>query len=316
MTDSGKKRLLTGLQPSGTLHLGNYFGALRPFVQMYEEFDSHLMVVDYHALTTVRDPEALRQNTIDIVKDYVAAGVDPQKAILFKQSDVKEHTELAWIFECLVTVPFLMQAHAYKDKVAKGIEPSAGLFNYPMLMAADILLYDTEIVPVGEDQRQHIEYAREAAGKFNRTFGDTFAAPEERIISGVGTVPGIDGQKMSKSYKNTIPLFGTKDEVAKAVMSIVTDSSGGRPEHVYAIHKLFRSETELEALYAENEGKYKALKDALVEDIESVIAPMRERRTGITDADVRAILADGAEKARARAEAKMADVRKKVGILD
>lgn len=310
-----KKRLLTGLQPSGSLHLGNYFGALRPFVDMYEDFDSHLMVVDYHALTTLREPEALKDNTINIVKDYVAAGVDPEKAILFKQSDVPEHMELAWIFECLVTVPFLSQAHAYKDKVAKGIEPSAGLFNYPMLMAADILLYDTEVVPVGEDQRQHVEYTREAAGKFNRAYGDTFTAPEERILGGVGTIPGTDGQKMSKSYKNTIPLFGTKDEIRKAVMSIVTDSSGGHPQHVYAIHRLFRPELELDALYKANAGQYKILKEALIEDIEAVIAPMREKRDAITDADVRIILANGALRARERAAAKMKDVREKIGIV-
>ena len=315
MRDSGKKRLLTGLQSSGSLHLGNYFGALRPFVEMYEDFDSHLMVADYHALTTVRDPDTLRQNTIDIVKDYIAAGIDPKKAILFKQSDVREHTELAWIFECLVTVPFLMQAHAYKDKVAKGIEPSAGLFNYPMLMAADILLYDTEVVPVGEDQRQHIEYAREAAGKFNRAFGETFTPPEERILARVGTVPGTDGQKMSKSYKNVIPLFGTKEEIAKAVMSIVTDSSKGRPEYVYAIHALFKSKAELDVLYAEHEGQYKILKEALIEDIEAVIAPMREKRATISDGDVRDILAHGAAQARERAETKMAVVRERVGIL-
>ncbi len=151
-----------------------------------------------------------------------------------------EHTELAWIFDCLVTVPFLQQAHAYKDKVAKGLEANAGLFTYPMLMAADILLYDTDIVPVGADQRQHVEYAREAASKFNIAYGKTFTEPQEKISEEVATVPGTDGQKMSKSYKNTIPLFGTKEEISKAVMSIVTDSSGERPEHVYAIHKLFK----------------------------------------------------------------------------
>lgn len=315
MAATPKKRLLTGLQPSGTLHLGNYFGALKPFVGLYADYDSHLMVVDYHALTTVRDPETLRENTINIVKDYLAAGVDPEKVILFKQSDVPEHMELAWIFECLVTVPFLMQAHAYKDKVAKGLEANAGLFNYPMLMAADILLYDTEIVPVGEDQRQHIEYAREAANKFNNAYGETFAAPEERILGGVGTIPGIDGQKMSKSYKNTIPLFGSTDEITKAVMSIVTDSAGDRPENVYAIHRLFKSETELEPVYEAHKGKYKDLKEALIADIESVIAPMRTRRADITDADVHDVLRTGAEKARERARAKMADVRTKVGIL-
>jgi tryptophanyl-tRNA synthetase len=309
-----KKRLLTGLQPSGTLHIGNYFGALKPFTDIYRDYESHLMVADLHALTTVRDAEGLRQNIIDIVKDYVATGVDPKEAILFKQSDVPEHTELAWMFECLVTVPFLMQAHAYKDKTAKGIEATAGLFNYPMLMAADILLYDTEVVPVGEDQRQHIEYAREAANKFNIAYGETFTAPQEMILKGVGIVPGTDGQKMSKSYKNTIPLFGTREEIQKAVMSIVTDSSGDRPENVYAIHTLFKSESELAPLYEENKGKYKNLKDALIEDIDAFISPMRDARAAISDNDVKTILQDGATRARERASKKMSDVREKVGI--
>lgn len=313
MTDA-KKRLLTGLQPSGKLHIGNYFGALKPFVDMYEDYESHLMVVDYHALTTVREPEALRRNSIDIVKDYLAAGVDPKKAIVFRQSDVPQHTELAWIFECLVTVPFLMQAHAYKDKVAKGLEPNAGLFNYPMLMAADILLYDTEVVPVGKDQQQHIEYAREAANKFNNAYGETFTPPQEKILDGVGVVPGTDGQKMSKSYKNTIPLFGDTEDVRKAVMTIVTDSEGERPEHVYAIHKLFRSEAELETIYEEHKGKYKDLKEALLTDIEAHFAPMQEKRNNISDEDVERVLKDGAEKARNKAEAKMNDVKALIGI--
>ena len=209
-----------------------------------------------------------------------------------------------------------MQAHSYKDKVAKGIEPSAGLFNYPMLMAADILLYDTDIVPVGEDQRQHIEYAREAAGKFNRAYGETFTPPEERIVTGVGTIPGTDGQKMSKSYKNTIPLFGSDDEIAKAVMSIVTDSSGERPENVYAIHKLFRTEDELTTLYEEHKGSYKTLKEALLEDITSTLTPLRERRESITDTDVQNVLKEGAEKAHTQAAAKMAHVREHIGILN
>ena len=308
-----KKRLLTGLQASGTLHIGNYLGSLKPFVDLYEEYDSHLMVADYHALTTIKDGATIKQNTLNIVKDYLAVGVDPEKAIIFKQSDVPEHTELAWIFECLVTVPFLMQAHAYKDKVAKGIEANAGLFNYPMLMAADILLYDTQVVPVGEDQRQHIEYAREAANKFALAYGETFTYPEEKILKGVGVVPGVDGQKMSKSYKNTIPLFASKEEVQKAVMSIVTDSEGDRPENVYAIHKLFKSETELEALYDEHKGQYKELKEALLADIEALIAPMREKREQISDEDVKSVLAKGAEQARAKAAEKMELVRTRVG---
>lgn len=311
---SNKKRLLTGLKPTGNLHIGNYFGALKPFVDLYTSYDSYLMVADLHALTTARDAATLRRDTIDIVKDYVAAGVDPKEMVLFKQSDVPEHTELAWMFECLVTVPFLMQAHAYKDKVAKGVEASAGLFNYPMLMAADILLYDTEVVPVGEDQRQHIEYAREAATKFNNAYGETFVPPQEKIIEGVGVVPGTNGQKMSKSYKNTIPLFASREEIQKAVMGIVTDSSGDRPQNVYAIHRLLKTETELEPLYEEHKGKYKNLKEALIEDLDTYFGPMREKRATITDTDVKAILEDGAARARERAQAKMREVREKIGI--
>lgn len=310
----GKKKLLTGLQPSGTLHIGNYLGALKPFLDTYEKYDSMLMVADLHALTSLKNPDELRRNIIDIVKDYLAVGVDPKKALIFRQSDVPAHTELGWVFDCLVTVPFLMQAHAYKDKIAKGIEPNAGLFTYPMLMAADILLYNTDVVPVGEDQRQHIEYAREAATKFNNAYIETFKAPQELILKGAGVVPGTDGQKMSKSYKNTIPLFGSKDEVAKAVMSIVTDSSGERPENVYQIHRHFRDENSLNALYEEKKGSYKELKEALIADIETVIGPMRERRAQITDADVAKILKAGKKKAHERAEKKMTEVRKRIGI--
>jgi tryptophanyl-tRNA synthetase len=308
------QRLLTGLQPSGSLHIGNYFGALKPFADMYGDYESYLMVVDYHALTSLRNGEELRKNIYSVLRDYLAAGVDPQKAVIFQQSQVQEHTELAWILECLVTVSFLELGHAYKDKVAKGIEATAGLFSYPMLMAADILLYDTDIVPVGEDQRQHLEYTREAAAKFNNAYGATFKEPKELIQKNIAVVPGIDGKKMSKSYNNTIPLFGTKDEIAKAVMAIVTDSADDRPEHVYAIHKLFRDEASLEALYNEHKGKYKALKDALVEDIEAVVAPMRAKRDSITDEEVKRVLAEGSQKARQQAAAKMGDVRTKIGV--
>ncbi len=308
------KKLFTGLQPSGTLHIGNYFGALKPAVDMAEHYDSMVCVVDLHALTSLKKPEELRANTLGAVKDFIGAGLNPEKTVLFQQSQVQEHTELAWIFECLVTVPFLMQSHAYKDKVAKGIEATAGLFNYPMLMAADILLYDTDIVPVGADQRQHVEFAREAASKFNNAFGPTFTEPQEHIMESVALIPGTDGKKMSKSYGNTIPLFGTKDEITKAVMSIVTDSSGERPENVYAIHSFFKSETELASLYEEHKGKYKALKDALVEDVEAFIAPMRERRNAISDADAKKILDEGSAKARERAQKKMELVRGVTGL--
>lgn len=309
-----KKRLLTGLQPSGTLHIGNYFGSIKPFLEYCGGYDSFLMVADYHALTTLRDPDILRSNIINTTKDYMAAGVDPDSVTIFQQSQIPQHTELAWIFECLVTVPFLMQAHSYKDKVAKGLEANAGLFNYPMLMAADILMYDAEVVPVGQDQKQHVEYAREAASKFNLAYGETFKAPQEKIVDDVGVVPGTDGQKMSKSYKNTIPfLQGSKDNVARAVMSIVTDSSGDRPQNVYAIHTLFKSENELEPLYQEKAGKYKDLKEALIEDIEALITPMRERRQSLTDADVQKVLREGSEKAGEIAREKMKAIRNIIG---
>ncbi len=308
------KRLFTGLQPSGTLHIGNYFGALKPTVEMFKDHEGLIMIADYHALTSLRRPDQLRANIENVVKDYLAAGIDPTRATIFKQSDVSEHTELAWIFECLVTVPFLMQSHAYKDKVAKGLEANAGLFNYPMLMAADILLYDTDVVPVGADQRQHVEYSREAAAKFNLAFGPTFKEPEELIQEEVAIIPGTDGKKMSKSYGNTIPLFAPKADIAAAVMNIVTDSTGERPENVYAIHKNFRSEAELNALYEEHKGKYKALKEALIEDIEAVVAPMRAKRDSITDEEVKKVLQDGAMKAKAIAKAKMEDVRRKIGV--
>jgi tryptophanyl-tRNA synthetase len=312
--NTSKKRLLTGLQPSGTLHIGNYFGALKPFVDMYQDFDSVLMVADYHALTSLKDAQALRTNTINIVKDYLAAGVDPEKAILFRQSDNQDHVELGWILNCMVTVPFLMQAHSYKDKVAKGLEPNAGLFTYPMLQAADIALYNTDVVPVGEDQRQHLEYTREAIGKFNRAYTPILKEPEEKILDAVGVIPGTDGLKMSKSYGNTIPLFGTTKEIEKAVMGIVTDSDGGRPENVYAIHRLLKSEAELAPIYETHKGRYGDLKKALAADLETFIAPMREKRNTITDEDIHQVLIDGAIRAKAISHVTLKEVRTAIGI--
>lgn len=310
-----KKRLLTGLQSSGRLHIGNYFGTLVRFRDMYTEYDSFLMVADYHSLTSVRNGEEMRMNTFNAVKDYVAIGIDPAKCVMFKQSDVPQHTEMTWIFDCMVTVPFLMLGHAYKDKVSKGIEPSAGLFTYPMLMASDILLYDTDVVPVGEDQRQHIEYAREAAAKFNISYGQTFKEPKELIQKEVAVVPGTDGQKMAKSRPQySIPIFAERDEIVKQVMSVVTDSSGELPTNVYALHKLYKTEAELSPVYESNRGNYKALKEALIEDMDSLAKPMREKRKSLTDEDVKRILAEGGAKAREQAEAKMKVVREKVGV--
>ena len=316
-----KKRLFTGIQSSGQLHIGNYLGALKPFVESYDKYESMLMVADYHALTSLRDATLLRENIIDVVADYIAVGVNPAQATIFKQSDVLEHTELAWIFECLVTVPFLSQAHAYKDKVAKGLEANAGLFNYPMLMAADILLYDSDVVPVGEDQRQHIEYAREAAAKFNIAYGDTFIEPKEMILKGVGTVPGIDGKKMSKSYNNTIPLFGTDEAIRTAVMSIKTDSTAvGAPlnpetDITFGLHTHFTPNlAEIQKRYQDGTIGYKESKELLANNIIATIAPMRERRAALSREAVIQILKDGAEVARAKAQAKMKLVREKVGV--
>ena len=311
---SVKKRLFSGIQPSGALHIGNYFGALQQWLTHQEEYDCRFCVVDYHALTSVKDAALLKENTLNAFKDLLAIGIDPQKSVLFQQSTVQEHPELAWVLETLVPVSLLELGHAYKDKVAKGLDANVGLFTYPMLMAADILLYDTDVVPVGEDQRQHVEYAREAAAKFNNAFGQTFTEPKEMILKEVSVVPGTDGKKMSKSYGNTIPLFGTREEISKAVMSIVTDSSGEMPANVYAIHKLVKSEEELKPFYEANKGSYKTLKEKLVEDLENFIAPMREKRNSITDDEVRRVIAEGKEKAGAIAKQKMIEVREKLGI--
>lgn len=312
-----QKRLLSGVKPTGRPHLGNYFGAMKQFVDLVNtgDYEAFVFVADYHGLNFIQDRKEMRQHIIDLVKDYVAIGLDPKKVVIYKQSDISEHTELAWVFDTITTMPYLMRAHAFKDAEAKNKEISVGTFNYPMLMAADILLYEPDIVPVGQDQKQHIEYARDTAEKFNRIFGDTFKLPKDLIQGSVAVVPGTDGQKMSKSYGNTISLFGTKEEIAKAVMSIVTDSSGERPENVYAIHKLFRSESELNALYEENKGSYKILKETLISDIEALVAPMREKRATITDEDVKNILEAGAEKARAIAGAKMREVKEKIGVM-
>ena len=311
-----KKILLSGIQPTGAPHIGNYFGMMKQVIDLQNEYETYGMIVNYHALTTISDAKTLLENTHEVVLDFLGAGLDPEKVILFKQSDVPEHAELTWIFNCLVTMPWLSRAHAFKDKTDKGIEASVGLFDYPILMAADILLYDTEVVPVGEDQRQHVEMAREIVRKFNATYGDVFVEPKEMIKSEVAIVPGIDGQKMSKSYKNTIPLFGTDEEITKAVMSIVTDSGSDVPTNVYAIHKLFKTEAELAPLYEEHKGKYKALKDALLADILAFVTPMRERRAYYESQPelVAEILKKGGEKAKAKAEVKMKIVRSAVGL--
>lgn len=319
------KRLLSGIQPSGTMHLGNYFGAIKQFVDFQDKYDSFLFIADLHAITTIQNKEELSKNIINVALDYLACGLDPNKVCLFKQSDVPEVAELAWYFNCITTMPYLERATAYKDAHMKAKEVNVGLFDYPMLMAADILLYNSNVVPVGQDQKQHVEYARDTALKFNNIFGETFTIPEPLIMKEVAIVPGIDGRKMSKSYKNTIPLFGTDDEIKKAVMKIITDSKQtDEPKdpdacNVFALHKLFLKEAELKILhdkYTKGGFGYKESKEMLLEEIIKLIKPMREKREMFAkDLDnVRLILNKGAKKAKTIAIEKMNIIRNNVGV--
>ncbi len=315
-----KPVLVSGVKPTGNLHIGNYFGAMRQLVDLSKtkKCRPFIFIADYHALNFVHDADEMRRRTRELAMAYLAVGLDPEDIVLFKQSDVPAHTELCWIFDTLTTMPYLERAHAFKDAEAKNKEISVGTFNYPMLMAADILLYDAKIVPVGQDQKQHIEYARDTAEKFNRIFkSQVFTLPEPYILPDVAIVPGVDGQKMSKSYGNVIPLFASHDELVKNVMSIVTDSSGKRPEIVYAIHKLVRGEHELEKLYAEYEGNYKMLKEFLVEDLDRYLAPMRARYEELQENPdtVEEILREGMQEARVVSEAKMEQVRRAIGVV-
>lgn len=318
MTDL-KPVLVSGVKPTGDLHIGNYFGAMRQFVELTKEgkYRPFIFVADYHALNTMQDAEEMKRRIREIVMAYLAIGLNPDDVVFFKQSDVPSHTELAWIFDTITTMPYLQRAHAFKDAEAKNKEINVGTFNYPMLMSADILLYDAAIVPVGADQKQHNEIARDTAEKFNRVFKTAvFNLPEPFIMPEVAVVPGTDGQKMSKSYGNVIPLFGTREELAKAVMSIVTDSSGDRPENVFRIHRLFRSEVTLNALYEEHRGNYKALKETLIEDLDRYLAPMRTKYEELkSDSSiVDDILVRGKQEARAISEAKMEQVRAAIGV--
>src|SRR6188472_2335816 len=225
MTANKRMRILSGIQPSGALHIGNYFGMMRPAVALQAEGEALYFVADYHALTSLRDPEMLRVNSRRVALDFLACGPDPERATLFRHSDVPQVTELGWILSTVAPMGLLERAHSYKDKLARGLAPMVGLFTYPVLMAADILIYDSDVVPVGKDQKQHIEVTRDLAVKMNETYGSIFKLPEPRIKAATETVPGLDGQKMSKSYGNTIDIFGEEKETRKRVMSIVTDST-------------------------------------------------------------------------------------------
>ena len=311
-----KKMFFSGVQPSGKPHIGNYFGAMKQFVDLQGAHDCYFMIADYHGLNFIQNGDEMRKNSLELAIDYLAIGLDPKKSVIFKQSDVAAHTELAWIFDTITTMPYLERAHAYKDAEAKDKEISVGTFNYPMLMASDILLYDTDVVPVGQDQKQHIEYARDTAQKFNNTFGATFKLPNEMILKDVAVVPGNDGKKMSKSYSNDLGLFASDEEIRKFVMGIVTDSSGGIPTNVFDIHLLFRPIEELKRIYTEKAGKYKELKELLIADLIAFIRPLRERREKIAahPKKVLKMLEKGAKSAREAAEKKMKVVRQAIGV--
>ena len=322
---SPSKTLVSGIKPTGRFHIGNYFGAIRQFVQLSKNHESFVSIVDLHALTSLHNPEELRKNILDMAIDYLAVGLDPKKTTIFLQSTVPAHTELSWIFNCITTMPYLMRAHAFKDARAKNKEISVGVFDYPLLMAADILLYDADIVPVGNDQKQHVEIARDTAQKFNRMFGEIFKIPEPFILNAVGAVPGTDGQKMSKSYNNTIGLFDSDADIKTSVMKIPTDSKGASepkdPEtcEIFALHKLFAKTTELEELrgkYTDGRIGYKESKELLAANISRFASPLREKRTRIAS-DPEAllkILRDGAEKARGKSEKKMVIIKDALGI--
>ena len=219
-------RILSGIQPSGALHLGNYFGMMRPAVELQEQGEAFYFIADYHSMTSVFDADQRRKNTLDVALDFLACGLDPKRCVFFKQSDVPEHTELSWLLTTLTPMGLLERCHSYKDKLARGLSPNHGLFAYPVLMAADILIYDSNVVPVGKDQKQHIEVTRDVAMKFNQLYGECFVIPEPQIKNEVAVVPGTDGQKMSKSYGNTIDIFGEEKPLKKKIMSLVMDSRG------------------------------------------------------------------------------------------
>ena len=324
MTTPAPKRILSGVQPTGKLHLGNYFGAIKQHIALQNEGMSFYFLADYHSMTTIQNAQLRQTLTHDAAADYLALGLDPAKAIFFRQSDVPEVCELAWVLGTVINMGLLERAHSYKDKVEKGIEPSVGLFTYPILMAADILIYRSHIVPVGQDQVQHVEITRDIAEKFNRIYGEVFPLPNYRLEAGA-KVPGTDGQKMSKSYGNTIEIFAEGKPLKKSVMGIVTDSTPVEdpkdPEKctVFALYKLFASPDEQSALAARYRAGgmgYGEAKTALLGKIDAFFGPFREKRKQLAGDSgyVEDVLLEGATKARAEAIITMEMVREAVGF--
>src|SRR6266436_5766473 len=283
-------RILSGIQPSGVLHIGNYFGMMHPAIALQAQGEAFYFIADYHALTSVRDPKALRENIHRVALDFLACGLDPERAALFRQSDVPQVTELAWILSTIAPMGLLERAHSYKDKLARGLASTVGLFSYPVLMAADILIYDSDAVPVGKDQKQHIEMTRDLAVKINETFGQVFKLPEPRINPQTQVVPGLDGQKMSKSYGNNIDIFGDEKETRKRVMSIVTDSTpleapkDPARSTIFQLYSLFASNNEIADMWERFQRGgtgYGDFKKQLFAKLWEYFEPMRKRRTEI-----------------------------------
>ncbi len=320
------KRVLSGIQPTGTLHLGNYFGMMKPAIELQDSGqECFYFIADYHALTQLPEPRLLRERSRGVALDFLACGLDPERTVFFRQSDVPEVHELTWVLSCLTPVGLLERCHSYKDKIARGLTPNHGLFSYPVLMAADILLYGSHLVPVGKDQKQHLEVTRDLAIRFNNAYGDILVVPDAMIREEVAVVPGLDGQKMSKSYDNTIELFGEPKAMRQKMMRIVTDSTPmeapKNPDscNVFALYKLLASDTEREALrqrYLAGGMGYGHAKQALAEKYAEVFAPMRARRQELLAQPklVEDVLQAGAAKARAAARETLARVRAAIGL--
>ena len=318
-------RILSGIQPSGKLHIGNYFGMMKPALELQHQGEAFLFIANYHALTTSTDPATLREATRDVALDFLACGLDPARTTFFRQSDVPEVTELTWLLSTVTPMGLLERCHSYKDKVARGIPANHALFAYPVLMAADILAVQSDVVPVGRDQKQHVEVTRDIALKFNHQFGDVFTIPRPEIRDAVAVVPGIDGQKMSKSYDNHIELFGAEEATRKRVMSIVTDSTPlEEPKdpdscNVFALYKLFASEAQCNAMaehYRAGGYGYGSAKQELFRILRSTFEPFKARRAELAadPAYVESVLTKGAERARTAARNTLSAARKAMGL--
>ncbi len=318
-------RVLSGIQPTGRPHWGNYFGAIRQYIDLQDEEESYYFIANLHALTTVRDPAQLSSYTLDAAIDLLALGLDPARATMFVQSDVPEVSELCWILLTGTPMGLLERCHAYKDKKAKGLTADAGLFTYPVLMAADILAYDADVVPVGDDQLQHIEVCRDLAGSFNHHFGQVFVVPRAKILDASAKVPGTDGEKMSKSYNNTLEIFEDPQAQRKKIMRITTDSrpmaepKGPESDHLFQLYSLVASEEERErmaALYRRGGFGYGEVKKSLAEAAERFFAEARSRRQELAAQPdrVREILADGASRARKKASQVLTRAKRASGL--